>query len=410
MELLDNPVRTYAWGSRTAIAGVQGRPVPTPEPEAELWMGAHPRSPSTLVRDGAPRRLDAVVAADPERELGQAVLAAHGPRLPFLVKLLAADTPLSLQTHPDTAQAQAGYAAAEAAGLAADAPTRSYVDPFGKPELLCAVTDFDALCGFREVPESTAVLAGLDSPALAPTLAALREAPDGTGLRSAFTGLMTLSEADRRSLAAEVVDSCRWATTGGGPFAGDYATAAALGSRYPGDVGAVTALLMNRVQLAPGEAVFLPPGLLHSYLGGLGVEAMACSDNVLRGGLTPKAVDVAELLRVVRFEPGPVAPLAPERVAPGVRVWRPPVRDFALTRVMLTEAGGRVRLEGGGPRILFCLDGRSTADDGKGPVALRGGQAAYVRAGSSTVSLAGDATVFQITPGREVDPVSERSE
>ncbi|HEV2087639.1 MAG TPA: hypothetical protein VGR21_04955, partial [Cryptosporangiaceae bacterium] len=287
--------------------------------------------------------------------------------------------------------------------LAADDPARSYVDPFGKPELLCAVSDFDALCGFREVPESIALLAGLDSPALTSTLATLGEAPDTDGLRTAFTALTTLSEPDRRAVAIEVVDSCRWATAEGGPFAGDYATAAELGRRYPGDIGAVTALLMNRLQLAPGEAVFLSPGLLHSYLGGLGIEAMACSDNVLRGGLTAKAVDVAELLKVGRFEPGPVRPLPAERPQPGVLVWQPPVRDFGLTRVVLAEAGGRLGLEGSGPRILFCLDGQITADDGTGPVALRGGQAAWVRSGPSIVSLAGDATVFQITPGRRAD-------
>ena len=207
MELLTNQIRTYAWGSTTAIAGVQGRPVPSAEPEAELWMGGHPSAPSRLTRDGVEYGLDAVVAADPAGELGPA--AAHGARVPFLLKLLAAETPLSLQAHPSAEQARAGFAAAEAAGLPVGDPHRSYVDPHHKPELICAVGEFSALCGFRAVERSVAVLAPVVSavPALKPLLDALRLTPDGDGLRAFVAGLFGLPDAYQ--VAVAVADACR---------------------------------------------------------------------------------------------------------------------------------------------------------------------------------------------------------
>ncbi|GAA3385602.1 mannose-6-phosphate isomerase, class I [Cryptosporangium minutisporangium] len=397
MELLTNPIRTYAWGSTSAIARVQGRPVPSREPEAELWMGGHPSAPSRLIRDGAEHGLDALVAADPAGELGASVAAAHGARMPFLLKLLAAETPLSLQAHPSEDQARTGFAAAEAAGLAAGDPRRSYVDPNHKPELICAVGEFSALCGFRSVERSVAVLAPVVSavPALKPLLDGLRLTPDGGGLRTFVAGLFALPDADQ--VAVAFADACR-AVIGESP---DYRLAVELADQFPGDIGVVLALLLNHLVLAPGEAMFLPAGVLHAYLHGVGVEVMACSDNVLRGGLTPKHVDVPELLRVVRFEVMPPEPFPAVEAGPGVRVWAPPVPEFVLTRVVLDEAGGRASLAGDGPRILFCLEGAVTVDDGTDPAELRGGQAGYVSAGHRDVTLTGTGTVFQATTGSE---------
>ena len=166
MDVLTNPVRRYAWGSRTGIATVTGRPAPTAEPEAELWMGAHPAAPSTTVRYGVRRTLPELIAADPDAELGRPVHRDHGARLPFLFKLLAADAPLSIQVHPDQAQARTGFDREEAAFIRRDDPRRSYPDPYHKPELVCAVSEFDTLCGFRDATESAELLAGLGLPAL----------------------------------------------------------------------------------------------------------------------------------------------------------------------------------------------------------------------------------------------------
>src|SRR5690606_32245761 len=208
---------------------------------------------------------------------------------------------------PDPGQAARGYAAEEAAGVPVGAPHRRYVDPYAKPELLVAVTRFRALCGFRDPAESAELLAGLDVPGLAPAVSALRERELQGGVGSLLSGGAAL--ADEVSAAAE----------GRG---GAYRVVEELATRHPGDPGLAVTLLLNQVALAPGEAVFMPPGNLHAYLGGTGVEIMAASDNVLRGGLTSKHVDVAELLRVLSYEPLAEPVLAPV-----------PVEEFALHRV-----------------------------------------------------------------------------
>jgi len=387
MRLLDAPIRGYAWGSRTAIAGLQGRPTPAPGPEAELWLGAHPGAPAVLAESG--ERLDAAIAADPGGLLGADVAARYGARLPFLLKVLAAAEPLSLQAHPDPEQATAGFAAEEAAGVARDSPDRTYADAAHKPELLVAVAEFDALCGFRSPAESASVLAALDVPTLDPVLAALGKPDPGDALRAAVS--LLLRHPEPAPLVAEVAAAAAGRD--------GYELVAELFARYPGDAGVVLALLLNRVRLAPGEAVWMPAGNLHAYLRGVGVEIMAASDNVLRGGLTPKHVNVAELLRVLRFEVLADPVVRPVDVAPGVVTWPVPVPDFALHRALV--AGEPVRLPGGGPRIVLCLRGELTVDDGSAPVTLRGGQAAFAGAadGAGALVATGRGELYQASTG-----------
>jgi mannose-6-phosphate isomerase len=371
MHRLTNPIRGYAWGSRSVIATLQGRATPSDGPEAELWIGAHPADPSILDRPEGPVSLLEAITADPQGMLGPAAAAEFGPRLPYLLKLLAAEKPLSLQAHPDATQALAGYTAGNI----------SYVDPYHKPELLVAVTEFTALCGFREPKESADVLAALDVPALAPVVAALRAgAPDG--LRSAVHALLTWPAAERGPLVDAVVSAA------GGGLPGQ------LAAHFPGDVGVVVALLLNHVTLMPGEAIWMPAGNLHAYLHGTGVEIMAGSDNVLRGGLTPKRVDVAELLRVLRFEVLAEPVVRPVEVVPGVVTWPAPVREFALYRVLLDEATPRVRLALNGPREVLCLRGEVRVDDGVAPVTLTRGQAAFGPATGDPLTCTGAGEIY----------------
>jgi mannose-6-phosphate isomerase len=400
--LLDNPVRGYAWGSRTVIAQLQGRAAPSPTPEAELWMGAHPGSPSRVLPAG--QGLDERIAADPVGELGPRVAGRFGPRLPFLMKVLAAAAPLSLQAHPSPAQAEEGYAREEAAGLALDDPTRSYKDDSHKPELICALTPFTALCGFRPIAATRRLLAGLGVPRLDKLAAGLAEQAPGEGdggespaLRELFASLVTLSGDDRRVLLQQVFAACR-NDSGDPEFAAERAWVARLARDYPADIGVVAALLLNLVELAPMEAVYLPAGNLHAYLGGVGIEIMASSDNVLRGGLTPKHVDVAELLKVLRFTPGPVPVLRPRRVGPE-EVFDAPAQEFRLSRVIIGD-GSPVDLAGDGPQVLLCIDGSVTVvSDGVG-VELVKGSSAYVPACASGTTVSGAGTVFRATvPG-----------
>jgi mannose-6-phosphate isomerase len=379
VERLVNPIRGYAWGSREVIAGLQGRTLPSDGPEAELWIGAHPADPSILDRPEGPVSLLEAVAADPQGMLGPAAAAEFGPRLPYLLKVLAAEQPLSLQAHPDAGQALAGYAAGNV----------SYVDPYHKPELLVAVSEFAALCGFRDPKESADLLAALDVPALAPVVAALRAgAPDG--LRSAVHALLTWPAEERRALVDAVVAAAEAELPG------------QLAEQYPGDLGVVVALLLNHVTLMSGEAIWMPAGNLHAYLRGTGIEIMAGSDNVLRGGLTPKRVDVDELLRVLRFEVLDEPVVRPVAVAPGVVTWPTPVREFALYRVLLDEATPQVAVELNGPREVFCLRGEVSVDDGVAPVTVAAGQAAFGPATSALLTCSGAGEVYLAalpTPG-----------
>jgi mannose-6-phosphate isomerase len=383
MDRLRGRVRGYAWGSRSVLASLLGRPVPSPGPEAELWFGAHASDPSTVETKAGLVSLPELIAKDPDRALGPAVLARFGPRLPYLLKVLAAEAPLSLQAHPDAAQARAGYAAGNP----------SYVDPYHKPELLVAVSEFVALCGFRAPEVSARALHALGVPALEPVVAGLAgPGPVEERLRAAVTALLTWPVAGR----AELVSAVAAAGPGEVPE---------LATRYPDDLGVVVSLLLNRVVLAPGEAIWMPAGNLHSYLRGTGVEVMVASDNVLRGGFTPKRVDVNELLRVLRFEvlaepvrrPVPVGPGADPPVGPGVETWPVPVPDFALHRV--TVRGDRREVPAAGPRIALCLSGEVGVDDGAGAVTLVAGEAAFATAGSSRLAIAGHGEVFVAAPG-----------
>ncbi|MEU9738358.1 mannose-6-phosphate isomerase, class I [Micromonospora chersina] len=381
MELLQGRIRDYAWGSRTAIAELQGRPVPSAGPEAELWLGAHPGAPATVDRDGNPVSLTELLVGEPEHWLGERLVGRFGTRLPFLLKVLAADAPLSLQAHPDAEQARAGYAA--------DTGRVNYVDPYHKPELLVALSEFEALCGFRDPAESAAAIAAFGVPALEPVVAALRTGPEG--LREAVRLLLSWPEAERAGLVADVL-----AAEAAGP---DAELARALAVDYPADPGVVVALLLHHVRLAPGEAIWMPAGNLHAYLRGTGVEIMAASDNVLRGGLTPKRVDVDELLRVLRFEVLDEPVVRPEQVAPGVVTWLVPVDDFALHRVEVTAGGPGARLDVPGPRVVLCRAGEVTVADGVGTVTLAAGQAAIGTAAGGPLVLGGAGVAFVATSG-----------
>ncbi|MGW7351229.1 mannose-6-phosphate isomerase, class I [Streptomyces sp. NPDC054784] len=398
MDLLQNTVRPYAWGSPTAIPALLGV-APTGGPQAEMWMGAHPGAPSHLDRGAGPVPLTDVIAADPEGELGAAAVRAYGPRLPFLLKLLAAASPLSLQVHPDLAQAAEGFAAEEARGVPVDAPHRNYKDRNHKPELLCALTPFEGLCGFRPAAESAALLAGLDVDGLAPYVDILRAGPEDRALREVLTAVLT---ADRDVVAATVARVAaaleRLAAEEGGSGARDpYTPYASIARHYPGDPGVIAAMLLHHVRLQPGEALYLGAGVPHAYLDGLGVEIMANSDNVLRCGLTPKHVDVPELLRVVRFESGPPHLLRPEADG-GEEVYAAPVGEFRLSRLLPVADGSPQALPGGAPRVLLCTDGRVVLrdTDSGAELALERGQSAYAGA-SERLQVSGEGTIFRAT-------------
>jgi mannose-6-phosphate isomerase len=400
MHRLDNPVRDYAWGSASDIPeflgmAAQGGPV------AELWIGAHPDSPSRVIRDGESESLAEVIAARPLAELGPGVAGRFGSRLPFLLKVISAARPLSLQVHPDKQHAERAYAAQQQA----PGVPRDYTDDNHKPELICAMRDgFAGLCGFRAVPDSRNLLAALGVPGLAEMSDRLEYADAAGGLRNVVTSVLT-SDTDKAPMIAAVRQACeRQAAEGGvwGPACGAYAV---LAASYPADPGVLVALLLNYVELAAGEALFVGAGVPHCYLSGFGAELMASSDNVLRAGLTSKRVNVPELLRVLDFQPAeptvlrPVPGAAvgskPEADEPGA-VYPTPVDDFRLSRLDLS--GQPIGLPGGRPQVLLCIAGAiQLRDDSGSLLELSRGQSAYLSASDRGVSIAGRGTVLRAT-------------
>ncbi len=398
MNLLDNTIQPYAWGSRTAISELMGRPTPSSTPEAELWMGAHPGAPSRVRGDGAHASLLEVIRQAPERELGEALTLRFGAELPFLLKVLAAGAPLSLQTHPSLAQAREGFARENAQGIALSAPHRNYKDANHKPELICALTPFDALCGFRRADETLELFDALALPALEPLLSPLRESTDALGVRRMFEALMTMPRGESGTLVGMAVASCAQLASRSAPYAEELRWAVRLSQLYPGDPGVLGALMLNLVRLEPGEAIYLPAGNLHAYLEGVGVEIMASSDNVLRGGCTPKHVDVPELLRVLDFRCGPIPPMRAQATPEGEELYATPTEEFRLSRIPLS-AGTPVRPERRGPEILLCIEGRARLSSGSKALELPRGASAFVSASDEAYVLEGEGVVFRATAG-----------
>jgi mannose-6-phosphate isomerase len=392
MELLQPVVRTYPWGSRSGIAGLQGRSVPADGPEAELWMGAHPSGPSGLARRDD--KLDAFIAADPDRELGPQVVARFGPRLPFLLKVLSAAQALSIQVHPSRAQAQAGFRAEYDRGLALDDPARNYVDDWPKPELLCALTPFEVVAGLRTPADAAGLLRALAVPELQPLAADLETSPAPAALARVFGDILDWPDPGR--LVSDVLAACGPLAAGAGPYAESCAAALRVAVDHPGDLGLVAMLLMRHLVLQPGQALFMPAGGLHAYLEGTGIEVLANSDNVVRAGLTPKHIDVPELLKLL--DPAVTVPvLSPCHEADGVSRYDSPAAEFRLYRLDLAHTP--LELPGDGPRILLCVDGAVALRSSTGSVFLDQGESCFISAADAPVRAAGPAHAFLATPG-----------
>ncbi|GAB3133257.1 mannose-6-phosphate isomerase, class I [Tsukamurella serpentis] len=367
MQRIEGVIRPYAWGSRTVLATMRGRPVPSNHPEAELWFGAHPADPARLSRPDLPGQdLLTAIGADLDGQLGPVCRAEFGDRLPYLVKVLAADEPLSLQAHPSREQAQEGFERENAAGIPLDAPERNYRDAAHKPEVVIALSRFEALAGFRDPEVTVELLRVLAVPELDSYLGLLAGQPDSQGLRALVTTWITLPQAALAELVPAVLVGCvKYLETGDGRFRGEAELALTLGERYPDDAGVLAALLLNRVVLEPGQALYLSAGNLHAYISGAAVEVMANSDNVLRGGLTPKHVDVPELLRVLDFAPRAPSELAPRTSTIGPEVvFSTPAPEFRVSRIRLDGTALRraasVELDARGPQLLVVTEGTVT--------------------------------------------------
>ncbi len=384
MKKLIPSTQAYSWGSRTLIQGMRGEEAST-KPLAELWYGAHPAAPAAA----EDIRLDQVIADDPEATLGATVAQRYERTLPFLLKLLAADQPLSLQAHPSLEQAREGFARENAQGIDIHAHERNYRDDNHKPELLVALSEFHAMAGFRPLDKTRELFAALECEELDHyALLISEEGEEENNLRALFTTWITIPSAARAELIDAVVTAAQQARDHVEPWMQlvlDHVID--LQQRHPGDIGVLGALLLNHLCLKPGEAIYLDAGNLHAYISGLGVEIMANSDNVLRGGLTPKYVDIPELVHVLRFDT-----LADPVVEPVDGRYKVPSEEFALRKLQID---GTYELEHAGPAIVLCTKGSVRAAE----ITLEPTEALWVDAQDAQVRLEGEAEVFIATVG-----------
>ena len=357
--LLKNSIQEYAWGSRTAIPGLLGQSVPADKPQAELWMGAHPKAPSQVLADGLWRSLPEVIQESPEETLGQKVAARFSNQLPFLFKVLAAAKPLSIQAHPNKEQAGQGFVRENELGIPLDAPHRNYRDDNHKPEIICALTPFWALNGFRKIEETLSLLEEARIPGLAEIVSFLRSHPNRAGLKKFFNHLMTTDSGKQRKIVEQAVNAAE-KRTHEEPV---WTWMIKLNEEYPGDMGVLSPIFLNLFRLEPQQAMYLPAGELHGYLEGVGIELMANSDNVLRGGLTPKHIDVQELLAVLNFTDGDLNILSPENLTPGEAAYNTEAEEFVLSVLRIKKAAPFSSSRDRSVEMMMCTEGEVSVTD-----------------------------------------------
>jgi mannose-6-phosphate isomerase len=391
--VLRNPIQNYAWGSKAFLSQLMGEFTPGNMPQAELWMGAHPKAPSLVWYDGEWVPLPQLIQDNPEKILGKSVAKKFFNRLPFLFKVLAAEKPLSIQAHPNRDQARKGFARENSLKVPLNAPHRNYKDDNHKPEVLCALTPFWALIGFRDFENIIALTDRLGSSTFRDKVINLGGQTNYESLKRLFTVLVTMNKDDQRQMVTEVTQSCE-------KYVGidiAFKWTVKLNQAYAGDVGVLSPLFMKIVRLEPGEAMYISSGRLHAYLQGAGIELMANSDNVLRGGLTPKNIDVPELLEILDFSANERCFLSPERGMDNEKLYISPAEEFVLSAISLNEEavfeGSRER----SVEIMICTEGEAKIIDldRREGLSLNKGTSIVIPASAAPYRIEGRATVYK---------------
>jgi len=391
--LLKNTIQEYAWGSYTAIPELLGNDSPANTPQAELWMGAHPKAPSKVKCNGKWLSLLELIEKNSQDILGEKVAPKFKYRLPYLFKVLAAAKPLSIQAHPSTGQAREGFERENKLKIPLDAPARNYKDDNHKPECICALTPFWALNGFRKISDIIFLMDKICPPGLKKDFDLFRHQPDSRGLKEFFKTMMIMDRTTQKQIINDAVKNAgqlqdknkayQWITD--------------LNEEYPSDIGVLSPILLNLICLEPGQAMFLPAGTLHAYLDGVGIELMANSDNVLRGGLTPKHVDVTELLNVLNFEERDSNILNMETINPCEQGYESHAQEFALSVIKVKTDMNYYSLDKKSVEILLCTDGDAVVVDlaGNNRVEIKKGVSILIPAVVKKYSIIGDAVLYK---------------
>jgi mannose-6-phosphate isomerase len=387
---LKNPIQNYPWGSTTDIPKLLGAGNPNHEPVAELWLGAHPKAPSTVLSEQGEQSLLDLIEAEPEAILGADTVDRFGPRLPFLLKVLAAEKALALQVHPTGDQAKDGFEKENALGIRLDAPERNYLDRNHKPEMLCALEPFECLAGFRGIGQIATELRSLHLTTFAEEIDYFGKSRSIDGLKSLFESIMLLESERKKRFVQEVVER---ATVSKGVR---YRWIVELNQQYPGDIGVVSPLFLNLLHLRTGQAVYLASGTVHAYLRGVAIELMSNSDNVVRGGLSVRHVDIPEFMRILRYNESPIEPINPKKLSRGAEVYEIPTSDFCLYRIRLNRGVKYVSSGKRAVEILICTRGKAVLKGGadQDDLVIHRGDSFLIQADVAEYMLEGEATLF----------------
>ena len=393
ISLMKNTVQEYAWGSYTAIPELLGNVSPAKTPQAELWMGAHPKAPSMVKCDGNWKSLLELIEKNPHDILGEKVAEKFDNSLPYLFKVLAAAKPLSIQAHPSRDQAKRGFERENRVGIPLDAYNRNYKDDNHKPECICALSLLWALNGFRKISDIVGLMKKICPKGLKNELDNLRGEPNSLELKNFFQAMMTMDRDRQKQIIADAITNAQ-------KFLDDdqaYKWMIDLHREYPADIGVFSPVLLNLICLKPGQAMFLKAGELHAYLDGVGIEIMANSDNVLRGGLTPKHVDVPELLKVLNFEEREVDILRQEESNNYESIYSSSAEEFILSVISVKEGIIYNSPLDRSVEILLCTDGNATVfESGENDkIDIAGGRSVIIPAIVEKYSIEGNATLYK---------------
>jgi mannose-6-phosphate isomerase len=390
--LMKNTIQHYAWGSTSAIQKLIGEPYSDPEPAAELWMGAHPKAPSRVQYQGQWLSLADLIAMHPQEILGEQIAEKFNNQLPYLFKVLAAAKPLSIQAHPELTQARKGFEVENNKGVPLDAPDRNYKDANHKPEIICALSSFWALYGFRTISEIVSLLGNICPAGLKSELEELQASDDSSGLRQFFTKILTMEDKQKKQVLNETIHHAQNCMDDDPAFQ----WTARLATEYPGDSGILAPCFLNLIQLKPGQALFLPAGELHAYLEGTGIELMANSDNVLRGGLTPKYIDVHELLSVLNFTPRRIKIIQPPPEGGIEKFYASSAEEFVLSVIKIASNEGYLKSDLQSAEIILCIEGKANLEDSsKNSIHIGKGDSAVISAAAGSYSIKGDAVFYK---------------
>ena len=394
--LMKNTVQNYAWGSTSAIQKLLGQTASDHEPAAELWMGAHPKAPSRVKYQGQWLPLDDLIARYPQDILGKQIAKKFDERLPYLLKVLAAASPLSIQAHPELTQARKGFESENIKGVPLEAAHRNYKDANHKPECICALSSFWALYGFRSIADILLLMGKICPVGLRSELEQLKKYSDSGGLKEFFTKLMTMETEQKKRVIAEATHLTQRYLEEGPAFE----WTARLATEYPGDIGLLSPCFLNLIQLKPGQALFLPAGELHAYLEGTGIELMANSDNVLRGGLTPKHIDVPELLSVLNFIPRRIEILQAMPEDGMEKFYTSLAEEFVLSAISIAGDDDYRKSTVQSAEILLCIEGEANLEDSnKNRIQIKKGDSVFISAAAGSYSINGDAVFYKAAVG-----------